>query len=159
MSDLAYAPIPVEAPPDDGKEKCQHCDGRYLKGPGMARHLTRSHPDQHLDTQDAQCPECGKWLTEGSVTRHRRKVHGVFSGRRRGPGRPVGSKNRNLPAATPARTVRGQVDSNHSPLTADQITTAAAISLFPSGVPTRKLQSMLRWHEATLTFLREVADE
>jgi len=157
MTDILTPPAEVEPPaPADDKQPCEVCGEPFTTGPGMARHMAKVHPEVRMKTQDTECPECGKWLTNGSLVRHRRKVHGIYARRSRGPGRPPGSKN--MPAKTPA-TVRTHVDRNTSPLTADQITTAAAISLFPAGVPTRKLQVLLRWHESTLTFLREVQDE
>jgi uncharacterized C2H2 Zn-finger protein len=135
------------------KEACPICGGWFAPGPGLARHMSLIHPGERMESQDTPCPECGKFMTAGSMTRHRRKVHGVLGKR----GRPIGSKN--LPATRTPRTVRTPVDRNPEPLTADQITTAAAIALFPGGVPTNKLPLLLRWHDGTHTFLREVSNE
>lgn len=144
-----------EATPDSEKVPCQECGEMYKQGPGLARHMAKAHPEIRMATQDAECPECGKWLTTGSMTRHRRRVHGIH--KKRGPGRPPGSKNLLPSKRTP--TVKASVDRNPNPLTADEIITAAAISLFPGGVPTRKLPILLRWHQSTQVFLREVNDE
>jgi len=89
-----------------------------------------------------------------------RNVHGIYggvTGIRRKRGRPVGSKNVPQAKRETDDSVVIEQPKKLPPLTADQITRAAAESLWPRGIPHDKLAALLRWNNQTYEFLTEVS--
>ena len=129
----------------------------YITPQGLGRHRQSTHGYVNKEGK-VQCSiqGCSAWMMPYSVGRHLRHVHGIYggvSGRRRG--RPPGAKNK-------TKTV--EVDSGHKeeklpPLTAEQITQAAAVALWPAGIPHDKLTTLMRWNTQTHDFLAEVHNE
>jgi hypothetical protein len=140
---------PGEDEPNDGKAPCSECGERYFPGPGMARHLKATHGlDYGASAQRIQCTLCDKSLSPSSVNKHMRVVHNQFQ--RASRGRPVGSKNRTLAIREPKPRITRSV------LTADEITRAAALSLWPNSIPHDKVGVLLEWHRHTAEFLESV---
>jgi hypothetical protein len=147
LSDLP----PGEDEPNDGKAPCSECGERYFPGPGMARHLKATHGlDYGASAQRIKCTLCDRSLSPSSVNKHMRVVHNQYqrTGRR---GRPPGSKNRmEVATASPKPRITRSV------LTAEEITRAAALSLWPSSIPHDKVGALLEWHRHTAEFLESV---
>jgi uncharacterized C2H2 Zn-finger protein len=138
-ADYSLEPTPTPTPIEKEKVPCPGCGEMYVKGPGLGRHLATSHPElrRRLPTK---CPECGAgFLNKDTLRRHRKKQHG-FSARAQ-PG----------DYAKEVEPVRSR-----TLLSADEITRAAAIALWPRGIPHDKFTALLRWHQQTAEFLAEV---
>lgn len=133
---------------------CPHCDGQYLRGPGLTRHIMTTHADipREPGPDDSPCPHCGKVISKASLARHLRNVHDIHQRRRR-LGRPPGSLNKR-----PAIEPRPKPPAPSPKLTADEVAAAAAGVLFPSGVPHTKLRPLLAWTVQTHDFLQEVQE-
>jgi hypothetical protein len=155
---IVIEPQPVDIPPppaepDDGKAPCSECGERYFPGPGMARHLKATHGlDYGVNAERVPCALCNKSLSPSSIAKHMRVVHNRFQRARRG--RPPGSKNTMEITATPKPKPR----ITRSVLTADEITRAAALSLWPSSIPHDKVGALLEWHRHTAEFLESVTN-
>jgi hypothetical protein len=151
VTDTLPSDIPP-AEPGDGKVPCTECGERYVAGPGLARHLKTAHDlDYGVNAQRVQCTMCDKSLSPSSVNKHMRVVHNQFQRASR-RGRPPGSKNRTLEVATASPKPR----ITRSVLTADEITRAAALSLWPNSIPHDKVGVLLEWHRHTAEFLESV---
>jgi uncharacterized C2H2 Zn-finger protein len=119
------------------KEPCPHCGMEFSPGVGMGIHLSRSHGVHSPAKKRKECPECGKNIISKDMARHRRDVHGV---------RTVGQPSSKTPP--PVKAPR-----RDKPLTAEQITRTACVMLWPDGVPSDRLEAVLRWHAETVAFL------
>ena len=129
---------------------------------GMNRHRIAAHGVVDKKGK-VQCPleNCKSWTIPGSMGRHMRNVHNVFGGtsgvaRKRGKNK---TKPKPLPTVeidTTPVTDNGHKADKLPPLTAEQITRAAAEALWPEGIPHDSLTALLRWNIQTHYFLAEV---
>ena len=128
---LVNHPLEILAPqPDDGKEECPDCGGRYFPGPGMGVHRRAAH-GQGKQTRRKACPECGELHSSKDMARHRR-THGVEPPKR---GRPPKSPEWNV----------------------DDIFAATVSIMWPNGeIPVTAVMSLIRWREDTQRMLMEV---
>jgi len=102
--------------------------GDAMDDPGT----TYTVPDAHPPPERTPCPDCGKPIKTTWLHEHRRKTHGIT--RRRGRPR----KTAPLPGADVVATVLDVV--------------------FPKGIPTRHLDAVVTWRDATVAFMKEVQD-
>lgn len=168
INNLADPNPPVSPAPPPSPEKypaqCPECQKILLTPMGMARHRKSTH-DVVDRTGKVQCEleSCAAWVLPGSIGRHMRNVHNVFGGtsgiaRKRGKNK---SKPKPVPTAEIEKTPAPVIDNGHKadklpPLSAEQITRAAAEALWPEGIPHNSLTALLRWNIQTHYFLAEV---
>lgn len=103
----------------------------------------------------ADCDICGKNYSVKHLYSHRRKVHGIFGGRTGVTRKPYKRRKKTMEMEVAPKS-NGHKATPLSPLTAEQITRAAAESLWDTGVPHDKLAALLRWNIQTHYFLSEV---
>lgn len=133
--------VPVEVPEDDGKVPCPGCGERFIKGPGLARHVATRHPHLRRDLP-CECKYCRRrYKNQASLGKHIRTQHGrsVKDG-----------------SEMPERAAMEHVPARPARLSSDEITRAAALALWPRGIPHDKFSALLRWHQQTEAFLAEV---
>lgn len=160
MSDiLTTEPLPLTPPAEievdgpasnDGKEPCPECGDLYFRGPGLARHMSTQH-GLPMNGKSVNCPQCDKPLSPTSLSKHLRAKHGIFQ--RNGRGRPIGSKTK---VHTPVVHQQAKPRITRQPLRAEEITRAAALSLWPNAIPHDKMSLLLEWHRHTAEFLEAV---
>ena len=110
------------------------------------RKYTKRQSDNRKD-----CEICGKNYSIKHLYAHKRKVHGIFGGRTGITRAPYNRKETLEIASVPK--VNG---APLAPLSAEQVTRAAAEALWPDGVPHDMLTALMRWNIQTHYFLAEV---
>ena len=164
-------PEPAPASADkSGPQQCPECQMICVSTTGLARHRMAAHGA--IDTEGKQKCEvegCASWVIPGSMGRHMRNVHNIYGGvsgqvrtSKARRGRPPGAKNVRSGGPTlatygPEKMVKADKPEKLPPLTAEQITRAAAEALWPKGIPHDKLTLLLRWNNQTHDFLTEVS--
>lgn len=135
-------------PHTDGREPCPGCGNLYFKGTGMARHVDSAHPELYdslyarKSKKKFPCDECPTVLgSKDSLAKHKRRH-----------AKKAAIQTRIDAATAPVPVHRSSTAS----LSAEEITRAAAIALWPRGIPHDKFSALLNWHKQTETFLAEV---
>jgi len=111
------------------------------------RKYTKRAPNNRKD-----CEVCGKNYSIKHLYAHKRKVHGIFGGRTGVTRAPYNRKKETLEIASVPKVNGAPL----APLTAEQVTRAAAEALWPDGVPHDMLTPLMRWNIQTHYFLAEV---
>ena len=102
------------------------------------------------------CEVCGKNYSIKHLYSHKRNVHGIFGGRTGITRAPYKHKNHKTAEVAAVPKSNGHKNEPLPPLTAEQITRAAAEALWPDNIPHDKLPALLRWTIQTHFFLSEV---